>query len=138
MKCRQIIPAPYYWLGLSLVEKKNYNDAIKAFQNAVTLSHRAPVSLTGLGIGYARAGMLKEANSILTELLNLPKSTYIPEFYLATLYVAMGKKDEAFEWLNKAYEERGNGLSVLKAIPLIDDLRSDPRFTELLKKLNLV
>jgi TolB-like protein len=131
-------PSPYYWLGLSLVEKKNYNDAIKAFQNAVTLSHRAPVSLTGLGIGYARAGMLKEANSILTELLNLPKSTYIPEFYLATLYVAMGKKDEAFEWLNKAYEERANGLSVLKAIPLVDDLRSDPRFTELLKKLNLV
>lgn len=130
-------PSPYYWLGLSLVEKKNYSDAIKAFQNAVTLSHRAPLSLTGLGIGYARAGRLKEANSVLTELLNAPKNIYVPEFYLATLYTALGKKDEAFEWLNKAFEERANGMSVLKATPLFDDLRSDPRFYELLKKLKL-
>jgi eukaryotic-like serine/threonine-protein kinase len=130
-------PSPYYWLGLSLVEKKSYNEAIKAFQSAVTLSHRAPVALTGLGIGYARAGMLKEANSILDELLNAPKNIYLPEFYLATLYTALGKKDEAFEWLNKGYQERANGLSTAKVFPILDDLRSDPRFTELLKKLNL-
>jgi eukaryotic-like serine/threonine-protein kinase len=130
-------PSPYYWLGLSLVEKKNYNDAIKAFEGAVTSSHRAPVALTGLGIGYARAGMLKEANSILDELLNAPKNTYIPEFYLASVYVALGKKDEAFEWLNKAYQERANGLSTAKVFPILDDLRSDPRFAELLSKLKL-
>jgi eukaryotic-like serine/threonine-protein kinase len=130
-------PSPYYWLGLSLVEKKNYNDAIKAFENAVTMSHRAPVALTGLGIGYARAQMFKEANSILDELLNAPKNTYIPEFYLATVYIALGKKDEAFEWLNKAYQERANGLSTAKVFPVLDDLRSDPRFAELLNKLKL-
>ncbi len=117
--------------------KKNYNDAIKAFQSAVQLSHRAPVALSGLGIGYARAGMRKEADSILSELLNAPKNIYVPEFYLATLYAALGKKDEAFEWLNKGFEERANGMQALKAFPLVDDLRSDPRFTELLKKLNL-
>jgi len=128
-------PSPYYWLGLVLVEKKNYSDALKAFQSCVTLSHRAPVALTGLGIGYARAGMMKEANSILDELLNMPKNIYVPEFYIATLYVAMGKKDEAFEWLNKAYDERANGLSGIKFYPLLDDLRSDPRFNELQKRL---
>ncbi len=131
-------PSPYYWLGVAQVEKKKYSDAIKAFQSAVQLSHRAPVALTGLGIGYARAGMMKEADTILSELLNAPKNIYVPEFYLATLYTALGKKDEAFEWLNKAYEERANGMSVMKVSPTVDDLRSDPRFTELLKKLNLI
>jgi Flp pilus assembly protein TadD len=130
-------PSPYYWLGLALLEKKNYNDALKSFQSAVTLSQRAPVALTGLGIGYARAGMMKEANSVLTELLNRPKDTYLPEFYLATLYTAMGKKDEAFEWLDKAYQERANGLSTGKVFPILDDLHSDPRFAELLRKLKL-
>lgn len=130
-------PSPYYWLGLSLLEKKNYNDAIKALENAAALSHRAPVALTGLGIGYARAGMTKEANSVLTELSNAPKNTYIPEFYLATLYTTLGRKDEAFEWLDKGYQERANGLSTVKVSPLMDDLRSDPRFDELLKKLKL-
>lgn len=128
-------PSPHYWLGLAYVAKKNYNEALKAFETCVTLSHRAPVSLTGLGIGFARAGKMKEANSVLSELLNAPKNVYIPEFYLATLYTAMGKKDEAFAWLNKAYEERANGLSVIKVYPALDDLRSDRRFDELLKKL---
>ena len=50
---------------------------------------------------------------------------------------ALGKKDEAFALLDKAYQERANGLSVIKAIPLVDDLRSDPRFDELLKRLKL-
>lgn len=130
-------PSPYYWLGLAQVEKKNYDGAIKAFQSVVQLSHRAPVALTGLGIGYARAGMMKEADDVLNELLNKPKNVYIPEFYLATLYTAMGKKDEAFAWLNKAYEERANGLTVVKVFPLLNDLRSDPRFDDLLKRLKL-
>jgi Flp pilus assembly protein TadD len=119
------------------VEKKNHDAAIKAFQSVVQLSHRAPVALTGLGIGYARAGMMKEADDVLNELLNEPKKVYVPEFYLATLYTAMGKKDEAFSWLNKAYEERANGLTVVKVFPLLDDLRSDPRFDDLLKRLKL-
>ena len=50
--------------------------------------------------------MMKEANSFLSELLNAPKNIYVPEFYLATPYTALEKKDQTFEWLNKAYEER--------------------------------
>ncbi len=130
-------PSPYYWLGLVYLERKNYDEAMKAFETCVELSHRAPVALTGLGIGLARVGKMKEADSILNELLNEPKDVYIPEFYLATLYTAMGKRDEAFLWLNKAYEQHANGLCAMKTYPPLDDLRSDPRFNELLKRLKL-
>lgn len=130
-------PNPYFWLGAAYLEKKNYNKALEAFQKAVTYSYRAPVALSGLGIAYARAGNIKEAEGVLAELLEVSQKNYVPEFYVACLFGALGRKDEAFEWLDKAYQERANGLSVIKAIPLVDDLRSDPRFAQLLERLKL-
>ena len=131
-------PNPYFWKGASYMEKKDYDRANDSFQKAVTLSHRAPVALSGLGICYARAGKKQEAENVLNELLEQSKTRYVPEFYLGCLYGSLGNKDEAFRLLDKAYQEHANGPSVMKAIALADDLRSDPRFTELLKKLNLI
>ena len=128
---------PYVWLGCAYLEKKDYTGATNAFQKAVRLSGRAPVALIGLGIAYARAGKTKEGEEILAELLLASKKQYIPEFYMACLYGALGRKDEAFEWLEKSYQERSNGLSAIKVYPLIDDLRSDPRFAEMLRRLKL-
>lgn len=130
-------PNPYFWLGAAYLEKKDYNKALEAFQKAVTYSHRAPVALSGLGIAYARAGNTKEGEGVLAELLEASKKRYVPEFFLACLYGALGRKDEAFGWLDKAYQERANGLSIIRAIPLADDLRSDPRFSDLLERLKL-
>lgn len=130
-------PNPYFWKGAAYLEKKDYKQATEAFQKSVSFSHRAPVALSGLGICFARAGKKQEAKNVLTELLELSKKRYVPEFFLACLYGALGKKDEAFASLEKAYQERANGLSVIKAIPLVDDLRSDPRFDELLERLKL-
>ena len=130
-------PSPYYWLGLSYLAKKNYEKALEAFQKSVQYSNRAPVALSGLGMGLAKAGRTKEAEAVLSELLERSKTQYVPEFYLACFYGALGRKDEAFAWLDKAYTERANGLSSIKVIPLVDDLRSDPRFDELLKRLKL-
>jgi tetratricopeptide (TPR) repeat protein len=128
---------PYTWLGYAYLEKKDYSSAVNAMQKAVELSGRAPIALTGLGIIYGRAGKTKEAEEILVELLQASKKQYIPEFHMACLYGALGRKDEAFEWLEKSYRERSNGLSVIKVYPLINDLRSDPRFTEMLRRMNL-
>ena len=128
---------PYVWLGCAYLEKKDYASATNAFQKAVNLSARAPVALVGLGILYGRAGKRKEGEEILAELLQTSKKQYVPEFYMACLYGALGRKDEAFEWLEKAYQERSNGMSILKVYPLINDLRSDPRFTEMLRRLKL-
>lgn len=130
-------PTPYFWLGTSYLEKKDYDSAMENFQKAVTLSRRAPVALAGLAIGLARTGKSKEAEAVLAELLDSSKKQYVPEFYVACVYAALNQKDQAFEWLEKSYQERANGLNLIKVIPLVDGLRSDPRFTKLLERLNL-
>ena len=129
--------SPYFWLGASYLEKKDYEKAMEAFQKAVTYSHRAPVALVGLGIGYARTGKMQEAENILAELLQDSKKSYVPEFYLACLYAELGKKDEAFVWLDRGYQERANGMGLIKVFALLDKLRSDPRFSALLQRLKL-
>ena len=130
-------PSPYYWLGASYMTKRNYDKALEAFQKAVQYSNGASVALSGLGMGFAKAGKMKEAEDVLSELMERSKTQYVPEFYLACFYGAMGRNDEAFAWLDKAYTERANGLSSIKVNPLVDDLRSDPRFDEILKRLKL-
>jgi tetratricopeptide (TPR) repeat protein len=128
---------PYVWLGCAYLEKKDYRNATSAMQKGVELSGRAPVALIDLGIAYARSGKTKEAEQILSELLEISKTKYVPEFYMACFYGALGRKDEAFEWLEKSYNERSNGLSAIKVYPLINDLRPDPRFTEMLRRLKV-
>ena len=128
---------PYVWLGCSYMEKKDYTRATNALLKGVDLSGRAPVALANLGICYARSGKTKQAEEILAELLQASQKQYIPEFNMACLYGALGRKDEAFEWLEKSYQERSNGVSAIKVYPLINDLRSDPRFREMLRRLKL-
>ena len=128
---------PYVWLGYAYLEKKDYSKATNALQKAVNLSGRAPVAMAALAMSYARAGRIAEAEAILAELLQASKKEYVPEFNIACLYTALGRKDEAFEWLDKSYQERANGMSELNVYPPVDDLRSDPRFTELLRRMKL-
>jgi len=106
-------------------------------QKAVELSGRAPVTVANLGIAYGRQGKIKEAEAIASGLLKASKDNYIPEFNMACLYGAIGRKDEAFQWLEKCYRERCNGLSAMRVYPLANDLISDPRFTELLHRMKL-
>jgi tetratricopeptide (TPR) repeat protein len=129
--------APYYWLGVAYTGKKDYDHGVKNFENAVQYTHRSPVALSGLAYGLAKAGRTKEAEMIAAEILEQSKTTYVPEFYFACAYGAMGRKNEAFALLNKGFNERANGMSQIKFIPLVDDLRSDPRFDDLLKRMKL-
>jgi hypothetical protein len=66
-----------------------------------------------------------------------PGAKYDCPVWIAALYMGLDEKDQAFEWLNKAYEKRSTELVGLKTDPLWDDLRPDPRFRELLKKIGL-
>ena len=90
-----------------------------------------------LGYAYAVAGKRDEALKILHEQKQLAKHSYISPYNFAIICTGLGDKDRAFEWLEKAYEERSQALVHLKSRPMFDTLRSDPRYTELLWKMNL-
>jgi hypothetical protein len=70
-------------------------------------------------------------------LLELNKQRYVTPAALANVYIGLGDKERAFFWLEKAYEERSNYIAWMKVFPIVDPLRSDPRFASLLQKVGL-
>jgi len=127
----------HYILGQAYEEKSMYTEAIAEFQRAVTLSNGAPETLMGLGHAYAVAGKKGEALKIRGQLVALSKQRYVSPVYMALICTGLGEKDQAFTWLNKAYEERSAMLIYLKLEPRLDPLRSDPRFADLLRRVGL-
>ena len=90
-----------------------------------------------LGYLYGSAGMKDEALRILEQLDGLSKDRYIGPFWRGWVWIGLGEKDEALENLEKAYLERESLRAFIKVAPLLDSLRSEPRFKALLKKMNL-
>jgi DNA-binding winged helix-turn-helix (wHTH) protein/tetratricopeptide (TPR) repeat protein len=128
----------YDQLGRAYIQMGRYQDAIDAFQKAVTISKGNTTMLADLGCAYALAGKPDEAREVLENLRQLSDREYVSQYDVALVYTALGEKDSAFDWLNKAYEERYFELVVLKVEPQLDSLRSDPRFKRLMESVGLV
>jgi TolB-like protein len=127
-----------HWaLGRAYAEKGMYEQAIASFQKAIPLSGDSPDEPAELGRAYARSGRKTEARKIADDLKEQSKRRYIAPCVVASLYAALGEKDQAFVWLDKAYEAHDFILVLLKVEPMFDNLRSDPRFTVLLKRVGL-
>ena len=127
----------HWFLGHTYAVNKQFEQAIAASQKAVDVSQRAPGALGMLGMVYALAGQKNEANKILNELLEMNKRRYVTPAALANLYIGLDNKDQAFFWLEKAFQERSNYLAYLKVFPILDPLRSDPRFADLVRRVGL-
>ena len=127
----------HWFLGHTYAANKQFEQAIAASQKAVDLSERAPGALGMLGLAYGLAGKTDEANKILDELLELNKRRYVTPAALVNVYIGLDNKDQAFAWLEKAFEERSNYLAYLKVFPILDPLRSDPRFVKLVQRVGL-
>ena len=127
-----------YWnLGAVLIALKQYPEAIADLRKAVELSGGNTGALAALGYGYAAAGERSKAEQVLQELTNLSKRRYVSPAHMAYVEIGLGNNDQAFAWLEKAYQERLGFLVELKVDPLLDRLRPDPRFRDLLRRLNL-
>jgi TolB-like protein/DNA-binding winged helix-turn-helix (wHTH) protein/Tfp pilus assembly protein PilF len=127
-----------HWvLGHTYVAKGQFEEAIVAAQKAVDLSQRAPGALGMLGLAYGLGGHEAEARKVLNELLKLNEGRYVTPAALVNVYIGLGDKEQAFVWLEKAYEERSNFLAFLKVFPIVDPLRSDRRFDELTRRVGL-
>jgi tetratricopeptide (TPR) repeat protein len=121
-------------LGMAYLAKSKYKEGIEEIEKGLTISPGNAVSLSVLGYAYAVAGRRAEALKVLDQLSELSKQKYVRPAFMARIYVGLGDKDKAFEWLEKDYAERGFPVT---AEPALDPLRSDPRFQDLLRRMNL-
>jgi TolB-like protein/DNA-binding winged helix-turn-helix (wHTH) protein/Tfp pilus assembly protein PilF len=127
----------HWMLGHTYAVNGQFDQAIGAAEKAVALSERAPGALGMLGMIYGLAGRKADAVRILNELLELNQRRYVTPAALAYVYIGLSDEDQAFVWLEKAYQERSNFLAYLKVVPVADPLRSDPRFADLVRRVGL-
>ena len=127
----------YDCMGSSYLAEGMYEQAIAGFQKASNLSNNDPVRLTGLGEAYALAERKSDARRVLEQLRQLSRHAYLPPYFFARIYGALGENDEAFSWLENAFGEHDVYLAWLKVDAAIDPLRNDPRFPELLRRVGL-
>jgi len=131
-------PIPYISLGRVYCQKGMYPNSIAAYQKARDLSGADPTdALFGLGYTYAVWGKRAEALKILAELKAQSKRRYISPSSIARIYVGLGEKDRAFDWLQKAVTDHDIRLLQVKNSEAWASLRSDPRFPELLNRIGL-
>ena len=109
---------------------------ILAHLGAGGFSGGSSIYIARLGYGYGVAGRKLDAQKTLHELQNLSKHKYVPPSHFALIYSALDENDKAFEWLDKAFEVRDPWLTLLKAHPVWNSIRSDPRFAKLLQRMN--
>ena len=91
-----------------------------------------------LGHAYAVSGDKAKAQQVLDELQERSKQGYVSAYLTAVIYAGLGEKDRAFEWLEKAFNERAEFLIYLKTDPRLETLRTDPRFLDLLRRIGLL
>jgi len=124
-------------LGRALEQKGMYAEALAEFEKAVATSNEGSALLASLAAGYSAAGRRNDAQRIVSRLMATSAREYVPAYGLAEVYAAQGGKDEAFHWLERAYEERSSALAYIKVEPRLDSLRSDARFRDLLHRMQL-
>lgn len=114
-----------------------HQQARDAFQKILAFAPEEPAILALMGHEYAVSGDELHADKILAKLKEISTRKYVPAVYFAVIYIGLNRKDEAFSWLDKAYEERCEYLVYLVSEPLADPLRDDPRFSRLLGRIGL-
>jgi TolB-like protein/Tfp pilus assembly protein PilF len=128
---------PYLCLGCALQKKGLHAQGLEALCQAVRLSANSPRYLAGLGHGYAVAGKADRARAMLSELEKLSKERYVSAYDFAILYAGLGEYESVFGWLEKAYEEHSTWLALVNVDPRFAPFHSDPRFRQLLTRLDL-
>jgi TolB-like protein/DNA-binding winged helix-turn-helix (wHTH) protein/Flp pilus assembly protein TadD len=129
----------YNQLGQNYMKQGMSEQGLAAFQKAIDLSgERRPGFLARLTWGYAASGRKGQALKVLEELKAMAKSRYVIPLHFVSAYAGLGEKDLALLWLQRAYEERSLDTGWLTTLgnPLYDDLRDDPRFQSVLRRLD--
>ena len=137
-KTLEMDPGYYYAyvnLGQALELKGAHDAAIAEYQKARALNDD-PYILGLLARCYGLSGNKTEAEKILKRLQEISKQRYVAAYSFALARIGLDEKEEALRWLEQAYQDRaGNDIGWIRVDPLLDPLRSDPRFEALAEKI---
>ena len=131
------LPVAHWIMGMAYEQKGMYGQAAEAFRQALAIRPGNPNYLASLARAHALAGNPSEARKLLDELLAQTRTGDASPFFIALVYTALGEKDSAFQWLDRAVAERSGSIRYLKVEPRLDSLREDPRFGQLLTAVGL-
>jgi tetratricopeptide (TPR) repeat protein len=130
--------AAHCFLAWAYEQKGIYEEAITHLQRALMVSPGSPDTVGALGHAHAVFERRAYARDALEELYKLSERRFVSAYDFAIIHVGLGETDQAFQWLERACEERSfSMLMSLKAEPRLDTLRSDPRFQELVRRVGL-
>lgn len=127
----------YFFFGLSYEQQGRLGESEQEFELAVRTAGDVTFPMAGLGHLYAVGGRKAEAKLIIASLRELSKKRYVPAYDIAIIYAGLERRDETFDWLEKAFGEGSSWLPYLNVDPRLDNLRADPRFADLLKRVHL-
>jgi serine/threonine protein kinase/tetratricopeptide (TPR) repeat protein len=140
-KCMEIDPSfaiGHAWIGNLDLRMKNPAGALPELQKALELSGRSGECLGYLGYYYGKTGNRPDALKILNEEQDRYRAGKAAAYSVARIYISLGDKDKAIEWLQKDYDDRSTWISALVQDFVWDDIRTDPRFIDIEKKVGLV
>ena len=127
----------YIDIGLCYIQQSKNQEGIYEIQRGISLLDPGPTLLSTLAYAYGVLGQKEEALKILQDVTEEAKRQYVSPYNFALIHIGLGDKDQAFEYLEKAFERREDALVSLKVNPRFDSLRSDPRYDALLKRIGL-
>src|SRR5579864_3849381 len=124
-------------LGMALAAEREFGPAREEFRKALQLSGPDPYIYGLLGYTQALSGNREAARQLLRQLLQRSHREYVPPFSMALICIGLGDRQAALDWLDRAYQDHSTLMVYAKTDPLLDPLRSEPRFAALLQRMNL-
>jgi tetratricopeptide (TPR) repeat protein len=125
-------------LGNAYELKGEYDKAIAEYQTAMASAGPLNSWIASVGHAHAMAGRKSDAQQILNQLQERSKHSYVSPYHVALIYIALGERDRALTWLEKAYDDHFWMIAFFKVDPRLDPLRSDPRFQNLQRCVGLL
>jgi TolB-like protein/DNA-binding winged helix-turn-helix (wHTH) protein/Tfp pilus assembly protein PilF len=125
----------HYDLGRAYLAKGQHEESIAELTRSVSI-YDSVIDRSFLGNAYAVAGNRQDAQAMLNKVKKYSEQDYVAPYFLAIIYAGLGQRDQAFDYLEAAYRTHDGWLGLLKVDPALDPLRSDPRFQDLLRRMN--